>query len=307
MTAVAPAPRPPLLRGVPWSVLRLHRTALWLWIAFVAAGSGWLLWSYEPGGTSPVPGSPPFDDFAALHLTARAILLLPFVVAVYAGGALIGREVENGTAAFAWTQSVSPARWLAAKLALPALLLTAGTAALSLLFRWVWTSGDAARAPGWYETDIFFAGGPVGLAHVLLGLALGALGGLLMRRALSGLGLAFFATLLIHVVLSTVRSHLWPTTRWTGLQAAHLPGSADRIEVGVVTPDGRSLAGPQCNLDLPTDLHRCLADFGAADAYAVVHPASHFWPLQLVETGIVLALAVLVSWAAFALLRRRTA
>jgi hypothetical protein len=36
------------------------------------------------------------------------------------------------------------------------------------------------------------------------------------------------------------------------------------------------------------------------------HPASHFWPLQLVETGIVLAVAALATAAAFALLRRRT-
>lgn len=37
------------------------------------------------------------------------------------------------------------------------------------------------------------------------------------------------------------------------------------------------------------------------------HPASHYWPLQLVETGIVLALTALACWACFALLRRRTA
>ncbi|MDX3235773.1 hypothetical protein PV392_08760 [Streptomyces sp. ME03-5709C] len=307
MTAVAPVPRPPVLRGLPWSVVRLHRVALWLWIGFVVAGSGLLLWSYRPGATTPVPGSRPFDDFTALHLTARLITLLPLAVAAFAGGALIGRELENGTAALAWTQSVSPSRWLAARLAVPALLLTAGTAALCLVFRWAWTSGDAHRAPGWYERDVFLAGGPAGLAYVLLGLALGVLSGLLMRRALSGLGLAFFATLLPVVTLAMARSHLWPTTRWTGSEAARLPVGFDRTEVGVVTAGGKFVPGIECAMDRPGDLEQCLRGNGWADVYSVGHPASHYWPLQLVETGIVLALAALACWACFALLRRRTA
>lgn len=281
--------------------------ALWLWIGFVVAGSGGLVWSYRSGGMSPVPGSDPFGDFTTLHLTARLIALLPLAVAAFAGGALIGRELENGTAALAWTQSVSPARWLAAKLAVPALLLTAGTAALSLVFRWAWTSGDADRAPGWYERDVFLAGGPAGLAYVLLGLALGVLSGLLMRRALSGLGLAFFATLLPVVTLGMTRSRLWPTARWTGFEAARPPTGFDRHEVGVVTAGGELLPGRECNMDRVGDFEQCLRQNGFTDAYAVGHPASHYWPLQLVETGIVLALAALACWAAFALLRRRTA
>lgn len=36
------------------------------------------------------------------------------------------------------------------------------------------------------------------------------------------------------------------------------------------------------------------------------HPPSHLWPLQLVETGIVLALTALAVTAAFRVLRRRT-
>ncbi|MFD4142619.1 MULTISPECIES: hypothetical protein [unclassified Streptomyces] len=35
------------------------------------------------------------------------------------------------------------------------------------------------------------------------------------------------------------------------------------------------------------------------------HPTSHFWPLQLVETGIVLTLTAALTTAAFVVLRRR--
>ncbi|MDX3075116.1 ABC transporter permease [Streptomyces sp. NPDC088354] len=307
MTALTLPPRRLRDRhGLTWSVLRVHRTALWVWAAVVAAGVGGLLWSYRQATGNAGDGLP-LDDFAGLRLAGSAILLLPPVVAAFAGGALIGRELENGTAALAWTQSVSPARWLAAKLAVPALALTAGMTVLTLLFRWVWTSGTSDAAPGWYEKDVFFAGGPVGLAYVLLGLALGALSGLLMRRTLSGLGFAFFATVLVHFTLVTFRSRLWPTTRWTGFEAARLPASADRIEVGLVTAAGKPLSGTQCNMDVPREFEQCLRDMGAADAYAVVHPASHYWPLQFVESGIVLAVAALACVAAFGLLRRRAA
>ncbi|MEU6342514.1 ABC transporter permease [Streptomyces sp. NPDC046977] len=292
--------------GLTWSVLRVHRTALWIWTAVVAAGIGGLVWSHRLSGTSGGLGGLPADD-AGLRLAGEAMALLPFAAAAFAGGALIGRELENGTAALAWTQSVSPARWLAAKLAVPAALLTAGTAVLSLLFRWVWTAGPSSAAPPWYDDAIFLAGGPAGIAHVLLGLAVGALSGLLMRRALSGLGFAFFATLLVEVVLAMFRSHLWPTTRWTGFEAARLPHTADRFEIGVITAAGKYVAGPECNMDVPGEFRRCLADHGYTDAYAVGHPASHFWPMQGVETAIVLTLAALACVAAFALLRRRVA
>ncbi|WP_445280683.1 hypothetical protein [Streptomyces sp. DSM 118148] len=45
----------------------------------------------------------------------------------------------------------------------------------------------------------------------------------------------------------------------------------------------------------------------AGGDFAVYHPASHFWPLHLVETGVVLALTTLAATAAFRVLRRRAA
>ncbi|UYM24311.1 hypothetical protein OIM90_17060 [Streptomyces sp. AD16] len=43
------------------------------------------------------------------------LLALPVAVAAWAGAALTGAEQERGTAALAWTQSVSPRRWIAVK------------------------------------------------------------------------------------------------------------------------------------------------------------------------------------------------
>jgi hypothetical protein len=289
MTAVVPSPRPPVLQGLTWSVVRLHRTALWLWLAFVAVMTGvllralWLSEQAERHNEACLPRCidlAPFDGYVTLHVLGRAMSLLPLAVAVFAGGALIGRELEQGTAALSWVQSVSPVRWLATKLAVPALLLATGAAVLALLFRSVWTSGRPGERPGWYENDIFLSTGPALAAHVLLALTLGALAGMLMRRTLSGLGLAFSATALVLVTAGVCRASLWPKSR-TALD-------------GVAVTDWEV-----------THVARPGAAAGEPDA--LVHPVAHYWPLQFVETGIVLTLGALACWACFALLRRRTA
>ncbi len=52
------------------------------------------------------------------------------------------------------------------------------------------------------------------------------------------------------------------------------------------------------------DREVCLSESGVTHGYLDYHPASHYWPLQLVETGILLALAALAVFAAFRVLRR---
>ncbi|WP_308216378.1 hypothetical protein [Streptomyces ortus] len=107
-------------------------------------------------------------------------MLLPAAVA---GGALVGRELENGTAELAWTQSVSPARWPAAKLAVPALLLTAGGTVFVLVFRWAWAADRDLMGDDWTFHDVFAARGPALVAYALCGLGVGALAGLKAETA----------------------------------------------------------------------------------------------------------------------------
>ncbi|MFI2633823.1 ABC transporter permease [Streptomyces collinus] len=278
--APAGARRFPEPRGLFLAMLRVHRSALLFWLGLVVVAAGALLWALGPGadnawaeyrasgcgGDSPglgcdLPG-PAASRYETIVTVAVGILfILPTITAAWAGGALIGRELESGTAELAWTQSVTPARWLAAKLAVPALLLVTGTLAITLLHRALWSSyGHLMRDLGrreWHDDSVFEANGTLATAHPLAALALGVLAGLVARRALPALGVAVLAMSSLTYVLDDLRPHLWPT------------------------PPG-----------VPALMHR--------------HPSSHFWPLQLVETGIVLAVAALATAASFALLRRRT-
>jgi hypothetical protein len=277
-------------------VLRPHRTALVVWGLALVAATAYLIRlraladearrGISACATPPADGLPScaavdaitadltYADGIALVTGALAYVILP--VAAWAGGALIGREVETGTARFAWTQGISPARWLAARLALPAALLTVGTGGIVLLNLWARTDGNPNLGGDWYQPDVFPGIGPVCVAQALAGLALGALTGLLSGRALPAAGLSFAACLVLHEIMDVFREDLWPTVGRTATgEAFELPRSAFAVDWSVTTTHGVRV----------TD--------------ATFHPRSHFWPLQLMETGLLLAVAAAATTVAF--------
>lgn len=272
----------PLVQGLPRTVLRLHRTAGLVWIAFVLGALGCLVWLNVVGADSVrgalarcdrVEGFCP-DRFVTLDHSSPMGWVSTFVyysfwaVAAWAGGALIGRELESGTARLAWTQGVSPTRWLTAKLALPALLIVLGGAAFVPVYRWAWSANRDLMGDDWTFPDVFAARGPAVVAYGLCALAVGALAAILLRRSLPALGVAVAVMVVINQYLERHREEFWPAV-----------SSTDRF-------------------DTSDDVWR-LED-------GTHHPPSHFWPLNLVETGILLAVAATATTAAFWLLRRRT-
>lgn len=327
MTAVqlaARSPRPARgrLHGLTWTVLRTHRAALLVWTAFVVCGVAGLLWLQRfgedvaaraggpcggPGMRACTAGFPwAIDDYLSyLGFADGTLAWMAPAVAAYAAGLLVGRELENGTAALAWTQSVTPARWLAAKLAIPAVLLTVGTGLLIAAYRLAWTAGDSAWQNPWFMDNIYRSTGPVGIAYALLALAVGVLSALAVRRALPAAGAAALGSLLLIAAGTAVRDHLWPKTVLTGRAAAEISNTAHWFGGGSILQSGQRVPGDLCYADSALDYHRCLSRLDAEDFYAVVHPSSHYWPLQLVESALVLAVAAGLVWIAFRLLRRR--
>ncbi|OQR59985.1 hypothetical protein B6E66_32415 [Streptomyces maremycinicus] len=331
--AVEEAPAGPARRSGPdartaWgtarTVLRLHRTALLCWAAVVVALSGWLVWLTEVAAE---------EDLAEWEACERADqdlcdmtigwgghgeslgwvgLLISFCflgVAAFAGGALIGRELENGTARLAWAQSITPTRWLTAKLAVPALALTAGVTVLVLVYRWAWGANRVLTYGGWMGNDAYLSRGPAGLAYVLCALAVGVLTALLLRRALPALAVSVAATGLLAFVVARYRGSFWPAvTRTSTGDTVDYPDNAWELENGALVHGRRvpDLGYWTCD-GTAAEARRCLDDLGITGTYTTYHPESHYWPLQLVETGVVLAVAALATAAAFVLLRRRTA
>ncbi|MFF3375490.1 ABC transporter permease [Streptomyces sp. NPDC002680] len=308
--------------GLTWALLRVHRSALWFWLLYVAVTAATILWTYGPGATAAMdelaasgcrdggmpnlgcdtlgPDGARWDSGVALG--SALLTVAPLLIAAWAGGSLIGRELEDGTARLAWTQSVSPARWLAGKLAVPAVLIIAGTVPLTLLHRVMWAATPELRQDSWnwYDTGIFEPHGTLTTAYALLGLALGVLVGLVARRSLPGLGIALVAMGIVVQQFQSLRPHLWPAVTRTSAVGFEDDGSMT-VGRGSYTSTGARIPDLFCDGKAP-----CVARHDVAGVYRDYHPASHFWPLQLVETGILLALATVATLIAFTLVRRRT-
>jgi len=295
------------------TVLRLHRAALIGWAVLVAAVSGFLLWAYGPGGNAArvdwqrqctgdmCSWSNAISLYHAAYTVAEMVIgWVPYLVAAWAG-AVLARELERGTARLAWTQGVSPTRWLATTLAVPAALVTAGSTLMVLLHRLLFDAHQVPLSWSWWNDETFTANGTLAVAYPLLGFAVGALAGQLQRHALTGAGLAIAVMALVDTTLGFVRPHLWPWATSTGADY-ETPRDVLYGDGGAVTSTGAHIADPMCRAS-----EKCLKAHDVTGFYSEYHPASHFWPLQLVETGIALALTALVLAAAFTLLRRRTA
>ncbi|MFJ6902412.1 hypothetical protein [Streptomyces hokutonensis] len=317
MTALATAPtaRPRPARA--WrAVMRLHRPALIFWGFFVSVVSAVLLWAYGPGGNAAAAAwqRPCTVDLCDVgyavdiyHLAYRfceaLITFLPVLVAVWAGGLLIGRELENGTAELAWSQSVSPARWLATKLAVPAALLTAGTTLLVLLHRLLFDAHQVPKGWNWSDNGTFEANGPIAIAFPLLALALGALAGLIARRAVPGLIAGILATATATTLIGLAGPHLvpWKTSVGDLKEGYATPSGVIYGREGAVTSTGAHIPDPCTGAG-----KACPAAHDIVGYYSEYHPSSQFWALQLTQTALILAVAALATAAAFTLLRRRT-
>ncbi|MET9495795.1 hypothetical protein [Streptomyces sp. NPDC006552] len=295
--------------GLVWTVLRLHRTALWLWLAYVVISLATLLYLWGPGSSDAREAFDAFGYTGAQETAFRGLsATLPFTgsfdavfyhpltltriaavaVALFAAGPLIARELESGTARLAWTQSVTPARWLTVKLAVPAVLITLGTGLVVAAYQLVWKARGHLLVAGIGPRDVAFSVGLATVANALFGLALGVLVALLVRRTLPALALAGIGQYLA----GALRGNSWP---FQGrYQQPELP-----VHSKAITSSGAEISDPGCYQDL-----KCLARHHVTGFTREYLPSPDYWPRQLTETGILLGLTVLAVVAAFLVLRR---
>ncbi|MFG2614494.1 ABC transporter permease [Streptomyces anulatus] len=315
---------PSALRGPVRVLLRAHRKALWAGAALLVIGIGivvalraWMASAKElcaDGDITPCGGpiyQPSYARTSSETFLAEGgtvLLLLAGLIGVFVAGPLIARELESGTFRLAWAQSVSPAHWLAARLAVPAALAVIGLTALIAVYRWgLWAFRGYPHSyltrP--YDSGIFPGTGPAVLGYALLAVAVGALCAVLVRRTLAAVSLTVVVLGAVGLALATWRYLLWPTVLRTGPDAVDIGANAWDVDMGMITASGERLYWEDCNnADMTQNVDACMRDRGAVGYFTEYHPLSHYWPLQLVETGILLALAALAAFAAFRVLRR---
>ncbi|MFI6546150.1 hypothetical protein ACIBO9_23170 [Streptomyces prunicolor] len=218
MTALALSPTTQPQRAV----LRLHRPALTVWGAFLLLAVGALLWVHlfrAPAERHPVDQYFVLTDVNnVMNFLGEVLSYVSLAVAAWAGAALVGRELETGTARLAWTQSVTPARWLTAQLGATALPLTAGTTLLGLVYAWVWTGDQDVLVTNWSYDRVLVPAGPLSVALVLFALAAGTLAGVALGRALPALAVAAGVAYAARYFFGREWDDIWPSRHFWPVQ-----------------------------------------------------------------------------------------
>ncbi|CAN5335982.1 ABC transporter permease [soil metagenome] len=206
------------------------------------------------------------DWFALLPVLFAALIAAPFVL-----------ELERRSYRLAWTQSISRNRWAATKLGTIVVGTLVSSALLSLLLTWWRRPLD--RIQGRLDPGVFQIEGLALPMYCLFGAALVVACGTVLRRTVPTIVIAAVVFIVIRVVIETwVRPHY---------QSAQ---TLDTSNLGTIS-DTAWVLSRQTNVDGSVTVH--------------YHSGNRFWPFQLIESALYLALSsVLIAFSAFWLLRR---
>ncbi|MBF9066975.1 ABC transporter permease [Streptacidiphilus fuscans] len=231
------------------------------------------------------------------QLLQYALVATPALAGLFLGAPLVAREFEQGTYRLAWSQSVSPQRWLRGQLLVVwgGAALTAGgvCAALGL---WLHTAVTPAFAPalGGFTLLPYNATGPVLAASVLLAVALGVAAGTLVRRTLPAMAVTLALYGAAMACLTWLRQWLQPVRHLLTNHGYNLAPDDWLLRDGVQLADGRRLLYAQCEPTCPN----------SAPTFEDYHTANQLWPMQWTQAGIMALLALVALALAHRALRR---
>jgi len=204
-------------------------------------------------------------------------------------------ELERGTHRLAWTQSITRRRWVTTKLALAvgSTVLVAG----ALIVILVWWRAPLVRLDGRMDGSAFDSQGTVIFGYSLFALGLALAIGAVWRRAVPAVMVAYVGYFIARIFTdSALRQHFvaprsltWPAGQAQPAAVQH----AWVISQSVVGPLDRAT----CLKQGAASIKQCLALSGGS-IHSVFVPASKFWVLQGIETGLFGGIAVaLIAFA----------
>jgi hypothetical protein len=154
------------------------------------------------------------------------------------------------------------------------------------------------------ETSTYDSEGTVVFGYTLFALGLALAVGVIWRRAVAAVTVAFAGYFAARIFVDTwLRNHLVTPLQATWHPAAGQPANLYHAHIisqsgsgpGAVVKQGSGLLGDHGHLAVPRGL-----GLGPSTMHAVYQPASHFWPLQGLETALFAAVALaLIAFAAW--------
>jgi hypothetical protein len=282
--------------------------------------------------------------FLGSHAVGFLVIMtlgVPAVLGMLFGAPLLASEFETGTSLFAWTQSVTRRRWLAAKTGWLLLAAAAVGAVVSGLVTW-WSGPNNALQANAFEPGRFDIMGIAPVGYAVFAVALGITAGALLRRTLPAVGITLAGFIAVRfVIFSWVRPHFMSAvTAYFPLSSAFRPaGSSWQLAAGYVGAGNQPISVPQstngvvlgtANGGIPVSSlpAQCQALAGGGNApfspamrdavlscaqahhiraYLTYQPAGRYWTFQAIEAGVFLLLAAALIAVTFAVVTRRDA
>lgn len=201
---------------------------------------------------------------AFTSLVQDLAMAVPLVLGILWGAPLVAGQFEAGTEDFEWTQGVTRRRWILANLGWALLAAAVWGGALAALFTW-WRGPDNA-VDGPVKFIYFDVQGIVPVAYTVFAMELGIAAGALFRRIVPAIMTLFIVFPAVRIIIALFFRPLFAMDQ----VIAPLPG-------GGYPPLSWGL----------------FADILSSKAEHVIYlPASRFWLVQGVESGIFLVLAL---------------
>jgi hypothetical protein len=315
--------------GVPdllWLAWRQHRWAIVSGAVLVAALCGCLLsneaglvpvttQSCGPGCLSFLSASGFFSRSGLGDVQLWLATGLGGIVGVFWAAPLAAREFEQRTYLLAWSQDVSPRRWLAGKVVVltvagVALAAALGGVAGGMVDRLVaaWPQSYSAFDGMHFEASL-----PLQIAYVLFGMALGLTASVLLRRTVPAMGVTLAVFAGVRAGVSLLRHNYLPPAHVLTTLPASL--GADKIDGIVLSVRAVDAAGRPVNdlsiscLDNATTeaaQDACLRRNGIVGYLTQYQPADRLPTFRLIETGIFVVLALALFVVTWLWLRRST-
>ncbi|MEV8437204.1 hypothetical protein AB0425_07515 [Actinosynnema sp. NPDC051121] len=301
-----------------WLTWRQHRwaiTGLVVVVLGVAAFALGMAWHVDAtGATHELFGRVRYVD------AAQMLMLVPMTfglaIAVFWAAPLLSREYEQRTHLVAWSQDITPTRWLAGKVVLlgvPAVALSVGLglASIKLMNSLNAVMTEYRPFPA-FNSPAFEVVPPVQAAYAAFGFALGLALSAVTRRTVLSMGLALTSFIVVRVVVTWFWRPYFQTplrgiekydpyeSQWDG------PGAgAWTVDSGFADAAGNEMPFPEAcsNLRSGDDYAKCMTDH-QVNFFMDYHPVDRLLPFQLIESAIFAVLAAGLLAVAFAWVRR---
>lgn len=265
------------------------------------------------------------DRFSSMQVLIIPLVLLPALLGAFVGAPLVAREIEGGTHRFLWTQGVTRRRWFTTSaLVASGLAIVAGALYAVIAGAWLDTTN---RVTDERFTQLYDFQGIVPVAASVFAVAVGIACGVMIRRTVPAMVATLGVFVAVRVGTATfMRPRLatplsldvpyngtdplagtgaWKLSHRTIDQAGAVLGTNGSLDITGLSGRCPGMStGPGAPFPEPTMVDRCLRDLDVRTVISY-HPGDRFWNFQLLESGILLGLAVAAFGLAADALRRR--